>query len=59
MKALQTASLGAQQALARNVPPALWQEMILKTQTEPCSLKESKDAQDKIVKLAELLKEQS
>lgn len=57
IKALKTASLGVQQALSRNIPPSLWQEMILKAQTDSCSPKENRDAQDRIMKLAELLKE--
>ena len=57
IRALKTASLGVQQALSRNIPPSLWQEMILKAQTDSCSPKESRDTQDRIMKLAELLKE--
>ena len=57
VKALQTASLGVQQALSRNIPPALWQSLIQQTQLTPCSQEESVKAQNKIMQLAKLLKE--
>ena len=53
-KALQKASLSVQRALSRNIPPALWQSLI---QQSPCSEKESLQAQEKIMNLAKLLKE--
>ena len=57
VKALQSASLPVQQALARNIPPTLWQSLVQQTQMIICSKKESFEAQNKIMRLAELLKE--
>lgn len=57
LKALQTASLPVQQALSRNIPPALWQNLIHQAKQFPCTREESLEAQNKITHLAELLKE--
>ena len=54
--ALQDTSLTVQQAFARNIPPALWQSLIQQTQSMPCSVTDSRKAQDKIIQLAILLK---
>ena len=57
IKALQYTSLSVQQVFARNVPPAIWQELIKKVQENPCLKTESYEAQEKIIHIAQLLKE--
>ena len=59
IKALQNTSLSVQQTFSRNIPPALWQELIQKTQENSCSTEESLMAQDKIAQIAKLLKEKN
>ena len=59
MKALQNTSLAIQQTFARNIPPALWQELIQKAQENACSTEESLMAQEKIAQIAKLLKEKN
>ena len=56
-KALKTSSLSVQNTLARNIPPAVWQDLVQQAQQLFCSEEESHQAQDKFMHLAELLKE--
>ena len=59
IKALQNTSLAIQQTFSRNIPPALWQELIQKAQENSCSPEESLMAQEKIAQIATLLKEKN
>lgn len=58
INALQSASLSVQNALSRNIPPALWQSLIQQTQEKPCTKVQSIEAQNKIMHLAKLLKKE-
>lgn len=56
IKALQTTPLHMRQIFERNIPPSLWREFVQKGRLNPCTEKESLEAQEKIVHLAKLLK---
>jgi len=57
VKALQTSSANVQEAFKRNIPPSLWQNLISQRKAFRCSDKESWTAQEKIMRLAHLIKE--
>ena len=56
IKAIQNTSLEIQNIFMRNVPPTLWQDLIQQAQLTPCSKGQSLQAQEKIMRLAQLLK---
>ena len=56
IKAIQNTSLEIQNIFTRNIPPTLWQSLIQKAQLNPCSKEQSLQAQEKIMRLAQLLK---
>lgn len=57
IKALQQSSLAIQQSFSRNIPSALWYDFVQQMENNPCSKNESLEAQEKIVDIAQHLKE--
>ena len=59
IEALQITPLSVQQIFKRNIPPALWHEIIQKVYQNPCSETQSKKAFEKIIQISKLLKEKN
>ena len=57
VRALQMTSVAVQNVFERNIHPALWQDLLRQARTKQCSFAESRQAQEKIMRAANLLKE--